>query len=855
MTQINRTPTDFTSQSSEGRIRETGIFIGVVKDNVDAQKMGRLSVYIPEFGGNPDDPASWYTVSYASPFAGATNVDKNIDGSKDMGGSQTSYGLWMVPPDLENQVLCCFVMGDLTRGYWFACIWQQFMNHMVPGIPINVSTNDEFNKKNLPPVVEYNKKDKEQNVWNPKRPIFEPLSNGFSKQGLYADPERGPATTGARRETPSKVFGMLSPRGNTIHIDDDEDNEFIRLRTRSGVQLVIHETTGYIYMISKEGNSWLEISDEGIDMYSKRSISMRAEENINIHADQNVMVYSSGAYHTQAANITQKSDGRITTRAGGIIARNSPKIKDNSRPEGGSGAKTSTSASPGGSGAQNSPVSNPKASAAGDGSNSNSSATGGAPTPPADPNDRFAAAKSMLGKNERRDKGAISNYIKTNTGVSVDPSSTAWCGYFTGASLRAAGYNSLPASQMGNSQAWRNYGTAVNGKPQIGDVAVYNNGWRHVGVVTGFAPNGNPIVTSGNSSDSVKNDSSRPASAYTMRRPTSELPNQPGMVGNQGDAGGGAAGGEGGANAAPADDRQGTGTGNTDTASSNADTARSVAPPQAVAKDDITGSAGNYQKTTTSSAVSRLPTHEPWDGHPKSKKPARSGLGDTDTGDTTDQGGGGGSTGVGKGERTPQDGTGSGSTSTSSPVYHDTTANNSDILNTIKQRESRGDYTVRSTSSTASGAYQFTDGTWKDRARLAGVGTEYPRAYMAPPAVQDAVANHYVSDILKKNNNDVSKVPLVWYTGNAQGVMSAKALAANRGLTAEQYQSKWMKDYAKTKKKPETGDKGMAPPDATDSAATGASAGGAAPSTGTPKAESGISVSPNTGFASPSARD
>lgn len=119
----------------------------------------------------------------------------------------------------------------------------------------------------------------------------------------------------------------------------------------------------------------------------------------------------------------------------------------------------------------------------------------------------------------------------------------------------------------------------------------------------------------------------------------------------------------------------------------------------------------------------------------------------------------------------------------------------SQVLQTIKTRESGGDYRIRSDSSSASGAYQFIDSTWQSLTQKYGVGTRYRRAYQAPPEVQDAVAAAYVDEILRQNNGDVSKVPVVWYTGNAQGKMSAKALKVNRGLTPQAYQKKWMKDY------------------------------------------------------------
>lgn len=51
----------------------------------------------------------------------------------------------------------------------------------------------------------------------------------------------------------------------------------------------------------------------------------------------------------------------------------------------------------------------------------------------------------------------------------------------------------------------------------------------------------------------------------------------------------------------------------------------------------------------------------------------------------------------------------------------------------VKQRESGGDYSVQSRISSASGAWQFLDSTW---ANFEG----YPRAYLAPPAVQDEKA-------------------------------------------------------------------------------------------------------------------
>jgi hypothetical protein len=117
------------------------------------------------------------------------------------------------------------------------------------------------------------------------------------------------------------------------------------------------------------------------------------------------------------------------------------------------------------------------------------------------------------------------------------------------------------------------------------------------------------------------------------------------------------------------------------------------------------------------------------------------------------------------------------------------------ILETIKMRESGGDYSVKNQKGSASGGYQFIDSTWKSLTNKYGIGTEYPSAKDAPIEVQDAVASSYVKDILAENDNDVSKVPLVWYTGNPEGKMSKEAIAVNNGLTSQEYQYNWLRAY------------------------------------------------------------
>lgn len=291
------------------------LYIGFVKRNDDPQRMGRLSVWIPEMGGDPSKESSWVIVSYASPFAGATDYTKIRPDSQTMDGSQKSYGWWGVPPDINNEVVVFFANGDLARGYWIACTYQQNMNWMVPGIATNVTTEPSPPNK-TGPVVEYNKANV-QSTTSPRRPRFTPLSNGLDTEGLTTDDERGQSSTSARREAPSQVFGYLTPRGNTVHTDDNHSgdyngqsvNEFIRIRTRSGTQILVHETTGYVYINSKLGNAWLEVSDAGVDVYSLNSVSMRAQQDFNVRADRNIILDAGG-------NIFMRSGKGITMDVG-----------------------------------------------------------------------------------------------------------------------------------------------------------------------------------------------------------------------------------------------------------------------------------------------------------------------------------------------------------------------------------------------------------------------------------------------------------------------------------------------------------------------------------------------------------
>jgi Peptidase family M23/Transglycosylase-like domain len=132
------------------------------------------------------------------------------------------------------------------------------------------------------------------------------------------------------------------------------------------------------------------------------------------------------------------------------------------------------------------------------------------------------------------------------------------------------------------------------------------------------------------------------------------------------------------------------------------------------------------------------------------------------------------------------------------------------VLATIRTIESGGDYTVRNTGSTASGAYQFLDSTWNDYGG-------YPRAWLAPPVVQDAKAAENVTGILDGHGNDVSAVPPVWYIGHVPAAGSAEwdtipYPSAGNVLTPREYQTRWLTEYGRQTGAPLEGATGCATP-------------------------------------------
>jgi muramidase (phage lysozyme)/uncharacterized protein (DUF2345 family) len=223
------------------------------------------------------------------------------------------------------------------------------------------------------PTGEYNKKVEKGNGRDPTR-YLKPYNKDFTQtlevQGLIRDENRGLTSSSARREVPSTVFGISTPGpvdkrqgapkglkgeaglkhsafvnrlgGSSFVMDDGDDkllrvshasagppayanieagedfgqstiphNELLRFRTRTGHQILMHNSEDFIYIANSRGTAWVELTSDGkIDVYGLDSISIHSDADINLTADRDVNIEG-------GRNVNMRASGRYDNFASG----------------------------------------------------------------------------------------------------------------------------------------------------------------------------------------------------------------------------------------------------------------------------------------------------------------------------------------------------------------------------------------------------------------------------------------------------------------------------------------------------------------------------------------------------------
>jgi len=344
---------------------EFGPFAGIVMSTVDPTRAGRLRVFIDTFSAgtenNMQDESCWTTVSYMPPFYGSTPLQGNAN-SNNAGtypGNQNSYGMWFTPPDVGMTVMCIFVNGDRSQGYYIGTIPDQGLGRMVPALGSVDRTqakiqnqNQEKYFANAPrlPVTEINTNNTD--LFNSPRffdgikPVQSVVAQALLQQGLINDTERGTINSSSQRESPSAVFGVSTPGipiysggmkpndirtklnsgeikpndakvigrvgGHSLVMDDGDlegNNALLRLRTSKGHQITMNDSGNFFYIVHANGQAWIEFGVEGtVDVYATNSVNVRTKGDINLHADRDINMFAG-----RFVKIKSKQDMQLDT--------------------------------------------------------------------------------------------------------------------------------------------------------------------------------------------------------------------------------------------------------------------------------------------------------------------------------------------------------------------------------------------------------------------------------------------------------------------------------------------------------------------------------------------------------------
>jgi hypothetical protein len=124
----------------------------------------------------------------------------------------------------------------------------------------------------------------------------------------------GWSTPGRGKNDPGKGDGdatkpIYERKGGHSFVMDDGDyygqNQQVRLRSSTGHQILMDDTTGVMHIINASGSSWVEMTPSGhVSVYAGGGINLRSRGDFNIHSDSFVKIYGD-------AGIEMFTDGKF----------------------------------------------------------------------------------------------------------------------------------------------------------------------------------------------------------------------------------------------------------------------------------------------------------------------------------------------------------------------------------------------------------------------------------------------------------------------------------------------------------------------------------------------------------------
>jgi hypothetical protein len=110
----------------------------------------------------------------------------------------------------------------------------------------------------------------------------------------------------AATDGPPEYADLLNEETGENGIPKDE---YVRLRTRTGHQILLHNSEDLIYISNSRGTAWIEMTSDGkIDIFAEDSISVHTKQDFNFYADRDVNIEA-------GRNINMKASAKYADEA------------------------------------------------------------------------------------------------------------------------------------------------------------------------------------------------------------------------------------------------------------------------------------------------------------------------------------------------------------------------------------------------------------------------------------------------------------------------------------------------------------------------------------------------------------
>ncbi len=303
----------------------------------------------------PKSENSWTQAKRLNSFFSSTSSVGPSDGLGDYLSTPHSYGQWNSPPEVGTQVMVIYGNGDSGQAFYLGSVAEPNLLQMVPAIGSkeNITVNEgeasAYGGATTLPTTNINTSNKKLTNANAS-PVHSYVGQTMNTQGVIRDPIRGPITTSASRESPSRVgWGVSTPGraiyqagggdvlttldstlaeqkiigrqgGHSIVMDDGDavgNDQLIRIRTSAGHQISMSDNGQLLSILHSNGQSFIELGPEGtIDVFATNSINLRSKGDLNFHADQDVNIHASKKLNMYAVEGLKIESGKsLTARA------------------------------------------------------------------------------------------------------------------------------------------------------------------------------------------------------------------------------------------------------------------------------------------------------------------------------------------------------------------------------------------------------------------------------------------------------------------------------------------------------------------------------------------------------------